>query len=298
MVGIWIDMKNLSQKQTGILFAISAFFFWGTIPIYFKQVASVDPFEVLIHRVIWSVVVLVFLLYFTKQFTQVKKILKDFTQLKYLFLSSFFVSFNWLVFIYAISVDKILETSLGYFINPLVFIFMGFIFFSERMNTTQKIAVGIAFFAIVIQIVSFGSIPIIALTLAFSFVLYGMVRKKASVPSIAGLFVETLLLLPFALAYLFYLISNDTSALVGDDNYISFMLVFAGIITVLPLLWFNSAVTRLPLTSIGILQYIGPSVSFLIAIYIYNEPFTLEKIVTFSLVWLALAIFSYDALKK
>jgi chloramphenicol-sensitive protein RarD len=291
-------MKNLSNEQLGIFYAVSAFFFWGTIPIYFKQVSSVEPFEVLIHRIIWSVIVLVILLYFTKQFTEVKKILKDFTQLKYLLLSSFFVSLNWLVFIYAISVDKILETSLGYFINPLVFILMGYLFFNEKMNSTQKIAVAIAGFAIMIQIVSFGSIPIIALALAFSFVLYGMVRKKINVSSIPGLFLETLLLFPIALTYLIYLILNDSSALLGNDSYVSFMLILAGIITVLPLLWFNAAVTRLQLTSIGILQYIGPSVSFLIAIYIYNEPFTLEKVVTFSLIWIALAIFSYDVLKK
>ena len=291
-------IKNLNEQQTGILYAISAFLFWGLIPIYFKQVASVDPFEVLIHRIIWSVVVLVFLLYFTKQFHHVKKILLNFTQLKYLLLSSFFVSFNWLVFIYAVSNNQILETSLGYFINPLVSILMGYLFFNETMNTKQKIAIFIVVVAISIQVISFGSLPIISLTLAFSFALYGMVRKKVNIASIPGLFVETLLLLPIALFYLGYLINTNHSATLAGDSYITYMLLLAGIITVLPLLWFNAAVTRLQLSTVGILQYIGPSVAFLVAIFIYDEAFTTEKVVTFSLIWFALCIFSYDAIYK
>lgn len=290
-------MKNLNEEQIGTIYAISAFLFWGMIPIYFKQVADVDSFEVLIHRIIWSVVVLSFLLYFTKQNKELKIILKDFTQLKYLLLSSFFVSLNWLVFIIAISNDKILETSLGYFINPLVSIWLGYMFFDEKMNKNQKIAIAIVVLAILLQVFTLGYIPVISLALAFSFAFYGMVRKKVNIASIPGLFVETLLIFPLAVLYLIYLISNNESAFLGDSNYTTLMLLLAGLITVIPLLWFNAGVTRIKLTTIGMIQYIGPSVAFLIAIFVYDEQLNMAKFTTFGLIWFALAIFSFDAIK-
>ncbi len=283
-----------SQHTIGIFYAVAAFLFWGLAPIYFMQVSSVNPLEVLIHRIIWSVVVLTLLLFVSKQFKLINPILKNKLQIKYLFLSSFLVSLNWLIFIYAVSVDKILEASLGYFINPLISIFLGYLFFSERISKNQLIAVSIAFVAVMIQLVTIGTLPLISLGLAFSFAFYGLVRKKVNVASMPGLFIETLLLLPFALGYLSYLIWTNSSALVGDDSYISFMLCLGGIVTVLPLLWFNAATLRLKLSTLGMLQYIGPSVAFVVAIVIYDEVLSSAKMLTFALIWFALMIFTYD----
>ncbi len=290
--------SNYSKEQIGIFYALAAFVFWGLIPIYFKQVASVNPFEVLLHRVIWSVLVLFILLYISKQFHLVKEVLTNLTQLKYLLLSSFFVSLNWLIFIYGVSSNKILETSLGYFINPLISILLGFLFFSEKLNKNQLISIIIVIIAVIVQIISVGNIPLISLGLAFSFALYGVVRKKLNIASLPGLFIETIIMLPFALFYFYYLITNHTSSFVNDTAYITLMLSLGGIITVLPLIWFNAAITRINLSTLGMLQYTGPTISFVIAILLYDEVLTNSKIITFLLIWIALAIFSYDTFKK
>lgn len=289
-------MSSKDESRIGIIYAVCAFTFWGLIPIYFKQVSSVLPLEVLVHRIIWSVVFLIFLLIVSKQINIVKQIFLSFKKLKYLIISSLLVSTNWLVFIWAVSNEKIVETSLGYFINPLVNVILGYIFFTERMNRNQYIAILIATFAVLYQVISLGEIPIVSLTLAITFGLYGLVRKKIEISSIPGLFVETILLLPFALAYLFYLESSNSSAFFGDDLYIICMLSLGGIITVLPLLWFNSAATRMKLTTLGFLQYIGPSLAFMVAIFIYNEPMNMDKLITFILIWIALVIFSWDGI--
>ncbi|NQY94716.1 MAG: EamA family transporter RarD [Campylobacteraceae bacterium] len=281
-----------------MIYAICAFIFWGLIPIYFKQVSSVGAFEVLIHRIIWSVVVLILLILITKQIDIVKDLFKSLKKLKYLILSSFLVSTNWLIFIWAVSNDKIVETSLGYFINPLVNVVLGYIFFSERMNRNQYIAIFIATLAVLYQIVSLGEVPIISLALAFSFGLYGLVRKKIAIASIPGLFVETIVILPFALAYFYYLVDTNSSFFMADDSYITIMLSLGGIITVIPLLLFNGAATRMKLTTLGFFQYIGPTIAFCVAIFIYNEPMNSDKMVTFILIWIALVIFSWDGIKN
>lgn len=294
-------MNNIDDEynqKVGMIYAIAAFLFWGLVPIYFKQVSSVIPIEVLAHRIIWSVVVLLILLFIKQKFYLIKDILQDKNKLKYLFLSSFLVSTNWLIFIYAISENKILEASLGYFINPLISVFFGFIFFSEKITKNQSIAIFIATIAVLIQMIEMGSLPLISIGLATSFAFYGLIRKKVQVEPMSGLFIETLLLLPFSLFYLGYLMINNESAFLGDDIYISLMLTLGGIITVLPLLWFNIAVIKIKLSVIGILQYLGPSVAFLIAIFIYDEPLNTAKLVTFILIWIALAVFSYDIITK
>jgi len=284
------------ESKLGMIYAVCAFTFWGLMPIYFKQVDTVSAIEVLLHRIIWSVVVLVILLVISKQVSVVKDIFKSLKQLKYLILSSLFVSSNWLIFIWAVSQNKIVETSLGYFINPLVNVVLGYLFFSERMNKNQYIAIFIATFAVLYQIVSIGEIPLISLSLAFTFGFYGLVRKKIAIPSIPGLFVETIVLLPFALVYFYYLVDTNSSAFFANDSYITLMLSLGGIITVLPLLFFNGAATRMKLTTLGFFQYIGPSLAFMVAIFIYNEPMNMDKLITFILIWVALVIFSWDAI--
>jgi len=283
-----------TEEQKGILYAVSAFLFWGLAPIYFKQVAAVSPLEVLAHRIIWSVLVLLLFLTVGKQFGQIKPLLRDRSKLTYLLLSSVLVSVNWLIFIYAVSVDKILEASLGYFINPLISMLFATLFFQERLTRYQRIAIALALFAVALQVFALGTLPLISISLAVSFALYGAVRKKAHIASIPGLFIETLLILPLALIYMAYLFRHGTNAFGSGDSTLTLMLSLAGIVTVLPLLWFNAATIRLKLATVGMLQYIGPSVAFLVAIFLYHEPISSAKLFTFVLIWIALGIYSYD----
>lgn len=291
-------MKNLSQEVQGYIYAVLAFSFWGLVPIYFKLISSVTPSEILAHRIIWSVVLLFGIVLVSKQFGAFKLLIRDVSKIKYLILSSLLVSTNWLVFIWAVSHNMITESSLGYYINPLVNFMLGIIFFKDRPSFWQQIAIALAFLAIVYQVISIGSVPIISLALAFSFAFYGLIRKKINLPSVSGLYIETLILFPVALLYFLFLVSTGKNAFVIPLNGVSYLLLLAGIITVIPLLWFNAAATKISLIHIGFFQYIGPTVSFLLAIFVYNEPLSKEKLVTFILIWIALLIFSVDAYFK
>jgi chloramphenicol-sensitive protein RarD len=192
----------------------------------------------------------------------------------------------------------ITEASLGYFINPLVTIALGRLFFNEKISNLQISAIFLASIAIIYQIVSIGSFPFVSLVLAFSFALYGLARKKINVSATSGLLVETILISPMALIYFGYLIYNNENMFVIPLDFTSWLLILAGLITIVPLLWFNGAVTRIPMARLGFLQYIGPSISFILAIFIYNEPLNTAKIITFILIWVALVIFSIDSSRK
>lgn len=290
----------MSESRLGQIYAILAFLFWGGLaPIYFKQVSNVDAFEILIYRILFSCVTLLPFFLFKKELQALIAAVKDFKTIKYLFFSTFVISLNWLTFIWAIANDRILEASLGYYINPLVNVGLGFLIFSERMTRNQYIAIFIGVVAVLYQLFSLGYLPIVSLILAFSFGFYGMLRKKANVGSIAGLFIEVVILLPFALAYLFYLYHYEVVAFFESTSfYTSFMLALSGLVTVIPLLLFNGAATRMKLTTIGFFQYIGPTVAFFIAIFVYNEEFNFDKLVTFILIWIALFVFSLDTINK
>ena len=291
-------MKNLPQEIQGYIYAVLAFSFWGLAIIYFKLISTVSATEILAHRIIWSVVLLFGIVLASKQFGVFKLLMKDISKIKYLVLSSLLVSTNWLVFIWAVSNNMIMESSLGYYINPLVNFMLGIVFFKDRPSFWQKVAIAFAFLAIVYQIISIGSVPIISLVLAFSFAFYGLIRKKINLPSVAGLYIETLILFPVALLYFLFLVSTNQNAFILPPNGVSYLLLLAGVITVVPLLWFNAAATKISLIHLGFFQYIGPTVSFLLAIFVYNEPLSREKLITFALIWIALLIFSLDAYAK
>jgi chloramphenicol-sensitive protein RarD len=291
-------MQTHSEEIRGYLYAVLAFGFWGLIPIYFKLLSHVGAGEVLAHRIIGSVVLLYAMILFSKQMGQFKLLIRDLSKLKYLVLSALLVSLNWLVFIWAVSHNMIAESSLGYYINPLVNFALGIIVFKDRPSFWQKIAIALAIAAIVYQLVTLGTLPIVSLILAFSFAFYGLIRKKINLPAMTGLYVETLILFPIALLYFSYLVLTDQNAFVLPLDRTSWILLLAGVVTVVPLLWFNAATTRISLIHIGFFQYIGPSISFLLAIFVYDEVLLPEKLTTFVLIWIALAIFSLDAYFK
>ncbi len=289
----------MAEHSKGYLFAITAFLFWGGIsPIYFKEVGSVDSFEVLLYRIIFSFFTLLPFLLFKKEFKSFMVTIKDFTKIKYLFFSTMFASINWLIFIWAVANERIIEASLGYYINPLVNVLLGFLFLKERLTRNQNIAIFIAVLAVVYQLITLGTIPFISLALAFTFGFYGLVRKKVNLGSIVGLFIEILILMPFALIYIWYAYDFSNLAITQDDHYIAWMLTLTGLVTVIPLLLFNGAATRMKLATLGFFQYIGPTMAFSVAIFIYDEPFNSNKMVTFVLIWIALLIFSLDSIVK
>lgn len=290
--------REVKEESKGTLYGLCAFVFWGLVPIYFNALANVNAFEVLIHRILWSIALLFILVIIVKQQKMFILTIQNKEKLKILFLSSILISINWLVFIWAIGHNQIIETSLGYYINPLVNVFLGILFFAERPNKLQILAIFLAFIAIFYQIITLGKIPYVSLALAFSFGFYGMARKKANIASITGLFIETLLISPFALIYLLYLIYTHQNAFILPMDSTSYLLLFAGFITVVPLLWFNSATIRIPLVKLGFLQYLSPSISFLLAIFYFHEPFNTDKLYTFILIWIALIIFSLSNMQK
>ena len=282
----------MSEEKKGTIYAILAFTFWGLVPIYFKLVSYVSPFEVLVHRILWSILFLSLMLLASNSFSKLTVIIKDSKKLKILFLSAILISINWFTFIWAISNEMIIEASLGYFINPLISVFLGYIFFKERVSRQQVVAIVLAFFAIIYQLYSLGDLPVVSLILAFSFAFYGLARKKVHVDSISGLLIETLLISPFAIIYFTYLIYTNQNVFDFSVNPSSFLLICAGLVTIIPLLWFNSAATRISMMKLGFLQYIGPSIAFLLAVFLYDEPLGFDRLVTFIMIWSALLLFS------
>ena len=278
----------MNKEQKGIAFALSTFFMWGVFPIYFKLLADVGAVQVLAHRILWSAIILFGLLYFSSKLRQVFRLLSIKKVALNLLASGVLISINWGVFIWAVERGQILETSLGYFINPLFSILLGAIFLKERLSKASKISLFIVVIAICVQIYDLGSLPFISLILPASFAFYGLIRKKVRVPSTHGLFVETMLTLPFALGFLLYLWSMGEAKLDFDST--GFLLAFSGVVTILPLLTFNSAAKYLRLSTLGFFQYLSPSISFLVAIFLYNEPLGMLKLASFVLIWASLAI--------
>ncbi|MBQ62473.1 MAG: protein RarD [Gammaproteobacteria bacterium] len=283
------------EKQTlqGAYLALSAYVFWGFVPIYFKLVAHVSPWEILCHRVLWSVFLLVGILAYTGQLGGLKV---EARVVRRLALSATLLSVNWLVYIYSVITSNIVEASLGYFINPLISVVLGMMFLSERPRPMQWIAIFIALSGIAIQLIYYGAVPWIALTLACSFGTYGLIRKNLGLPSTQGLALETLLILPFALLGLLWLYSTGNMAFTSVNMQTNVLLIMGGVITSFPLLCFAAAVTRLSLISIGMFQYIAPSLSLIVAVAMYDEPFGIDRIITFSCIWVALVIFTGETI--
>ncbi|MGF1763503.1 EamA family transporter RarD [Aliivibrio kagoshimensis] len=292
-------MMNDEQQRTkqGVFLALGAYTMWGIAPIYFKAIDQVSPLEILSHRVIWSFFFLAGLLFLSKGWRAVATTIKSKQKLLYLAATSSLVGINWLIFIWAATSNHLLDASLGYYINPLLNVVLGMLFLGERLTKLQWLAVSFATIGVIIQVVTFGSVPTIALALAISFGLYGLLRKKVNLSAQAGLFIETLMMLPFALIYLLIIANSPSSNLALNSTSLNLLLVSAGIVTTLPLLCFTGAATRLKLSTLGFFQYLGPSIMFIFAVTIYNEAFTSDKMTTFSFIWGALAIFIFDAIQ-
>lgn len=284
------------RVNSGFLFALSAFGLWGLAPVFFKLVAEVNPFEVLAHRVVWSVLILALVVQWRGQWRQLRAL--EWLTLKRLFWSSLFVSTNWFLFIWGVANDQVLQTSLGYFINPLISVCFGLLFLGERFRPFQQLAVGLAFVGVINEIFVAGVMPWLSLMLALSFASYGLIRKQLSIDPILGLFLETVLLLPIALVYFVYLAIEGELYFGSSDVGVDVALVCSGFMTTIPLLLFAAATQRLPLSQIGLVQYLTPTMSFCLAIFLYNEPFKHAQLISFACIWLGLAIFTIDGLRS
>jgi chloramphenicol-sensitive protein RarD len=285
---------SMTLDRRGVLLALIAYGTWGLAPVYFKLLEQATPLEVVAHRVIWSAVVLVVLIYLRGQWGSLLRL--DCRQVGWLAVSGGLIAVNWLLFVWAIFDARMLEASLGYYINPLVNVLLGVLYFKEWLRPAQKMALGLAALGVANEMVAVGVVPWMGLALAFSFGFYGLVRKRLALDSAVGLGVETALLLPLALGYL------AVTALAGDGAFARgapdelALLALAGPVTVVPLVCFAAAALRLPLSVLGFFQYLAPSATLLLAVFVYGEPFRLSQLVTFGCIWLGLLIFSSEAL--
>ena len=286
--------NNKNKTLTGAGSALAAFGLWGVIPIYFKAVSHIPSFEILAHRVVWTVFFLGMLITHKGSMSNVCAVFRNKKLLMTLLVSSLLISTNWLVFIWAVAHDRVLEASLGYFITPLVNVALGMFFLKEKLRTWQLLAVGLSVLSVGNLFWQHGAIPWVALTVSISFGLYGLVRKIAKVDAFSGLFVETSIILPPMLAYLVFIGMNETGVFGPTDIKLTGLLMMAGLVTATPLVLFAVAAKKLSLSTVGFFQYITPIGHFLLAVFLYNEPFTDAHQITFGMIWLALTVYSFD----
>jgi chloramphenicol-sensitive protein RarD len=282
--------QPIAQNRIGLLYAILAYSAWGLFPIYWKFFGTIPATEVLSHRMIWSNGFLLGLLLFQGRLTEFFK--QFYTPRSWLPLlgTSSILAINWGLYIYGVNSDRVIETSLGYFITPLINVLLGVAILKEKLTWGHWTAVLLATVGVLNSAVTFGHIPWLALSLAFSFGSYGLFRKIIPVNPLTGLTVETVLLTPVAIAYLGYLSAQHTNHF-GQSIPLTLLFMGCGVVTALPLLWFNNAVQRLPLSTLGFFQYLAPTLQLLLGIAIYHEPFTLSHGISFSFIWAALALY-------
>jgi chloramphenicol-sensitive protein RarD len=280
-----------SVPTAGALYAVLAYGVWGLLPIYWKFFGGISPIEVLSHRMIWSLAFLSLLLLAQHRLPEVRELLRSPRRVGWLLLTASLLTFNWGLYIYGVNTDRVVETSLGYYINPLVTVLLGFVFLEERLHWGQTLAVVLATIGVGYFVLQFGSVPWIALGLAFSFAFYGLLRKMVAVAPMVGLVVETALITPIVLLLIISWAMSGTCHF-GTTWPITLLFIGAGIATSLPLLWFNNAAKRLRLSTLGFFQYMAPSIQLLLGTLIYREPFTPTHLVTFCLIWTALALYS------
>ena len=287
----WLESDAAMKK--GLIYVFVAYALWGFFPIYFKFLHEAPALQIMAHRVTWSFIFLSILVVLRKEFHQ---IIRSFTKkiiLTYA-IAGVLLAINWLTYVWGVNAGFIVETSLGYFINPLVSVILGVVFLKEKLRSLQWLPVALASIGVIYLAIEHGSLPWIALVLAFTFGTYGLFKKIAPLPSIHGLTVETGAVLLPAIIFLIVVEVNGTAAFGHTSATTTFLLALSGIITAIPLIFFASGAPLVPLTTIGILQYIAPTIQFLIGVFIYDEPFTRGRFIGFSIVWIALIIFTIE----
>jgi chloramphenicol-sensitive protein RarD len=273
-------------QRSGLVYGLGAFLFWGFAPLYFKAVDHVPAMELLGHRIVWAIPLLAGMVWLQRAWRPMDK-----RAFGLLLISAALIGINWLFYIIAINTDRVLEAALGYYINPLVSVVLGMLFLGERMRPFQWAAVVLAAAGTTWMAVATGGVPWLALILAFSFGFYGLVRKMVRVESLQGLFVETIVLAPLAYGYVIWLGVTGAGSFLAGGVTNDLLLFAAGIVTTVPLFWFTQAARRLPLTTIGFMQYLAPTIGFLLAVFVFKEPFGTDRFVAFGCIWAAVALY-------
>ncbi len=279
----------------GILYGIAAYALWGLFPLYWKQLHDVSALQVIGHRIGWSFILLMIYIVITKQWKDFRSVAFAPKTIGIYSIAAVLLSLNWLIYVWGVNSGFIVETSLGYYINPLISVLLGVIFLRERLRPLQWVPVGIATLGVGYLTFVYGRLPWIALSLAFSFGFYGFVKKLSPLGSLYGLTLETGIVFPIALVYLVFVGFTGTGAFLHDGGRVDLFLISAGIVTTIPLLMFASAAKQIPLTIIGLLQYVAPTLQFLIGVFIYKEAFDQSHLIGFGIVWVALIIFAVES---
>ena len=280
--------------KKGILYGIGAYVLWGFFPIYWKFLHDVPALQVIGHRIGWSFILLLVYILLTGQWAGFRSASINWKTVGIYSVAAVLLSFNWLIYVWGVNAGFIVETSLGYFINPLLSVSLGVLFLRERLRPLQWLPVGLAALGVGYLTFVYGRPPWIALSLAFTFGFYGFVKKLSPLGSLYGLTLETGIVFPIALAYLVVVGVGGSGAFLHDGVFVDVMLIGAGLVTTIPLLMFASAAKQIPLTIVGLLQYIAPTLQFLIGVFVYKEPFNFSQLIGFGMVWVALIIFAVE----
>ncbi len=289
-----MDAVHSKDTRDGLVAAFMAYLMWGVLPVYFKMVGDVAVTEVLVHRIVWAVPFGAVIIFWRRQWSEVRQALGNARVLGFLTLAAILIGVNWFVYIWAVQSNQIFQASLGYYINPLLFTLAGVLLFGERLRRFQTAAVFLAAAGVLVLTISRGQFPVIALSLGTLFTIYGVIRKQVVVGGMPGLFVETLVLFPLSAAYLIWIMNAGDAAFTLSNPSMVGMLLLAGPFTVLPLLCFALATRRLSLSTVGFMQFIAPTLQFITGLY-YGEVLTTAHAVCFGLIWIAVGLFSWDA---
>lgn len=291
-----LNAKN-DKTRYGMVCGLSSYMMWGVLPIFWKLVKDVPAYEILAHRILWSFIVMSMLVVFSGGLSKLAHILRDRRSMAYIAACSVLITFNWFLFIWCVNNGHIVESSLGYYINPLMSVFLGTVVLKEKLDASQKAAIAIAATGVIAMVAVYGSFPWIPLALAASFGVYGLLKKKVALDSTAGLTIETLITAPFALAFLAHLNANG-SGVFGSTAVTTVILMLSGAVTAIPLLLFAEGAKQVKLSTMGFLQYVSPTISLVIGIFLYKERVTQVNMIGFCFIWAALAVYSYSLLRQ
>ncbi len=283
---------DAEKNKAGILYGASSFALWGILPLYWKLLQAVPPLEILYHRIFWSFIVMVSVVFLSKKWNDMVVIISDIRKLIPVFFCGILISINWYIYIYAVNTEQVIEASMGYYMNPLVIVLLGVTVFKERLNRWQLSAIVLAALGVIIVTVQYGRVPWIALVLACSFATYGLVKKMVAVDSITGLTMETLIVMPVALFFILKLETGGTGTFVTAPFALSLILAGSGIVTATPLLLYARGIEKTTFSMIGFLQYIAPSINLFLGIFVFREHFTLSHLISFCFIWAGLVIFT------
>ncbi len=287
----------MKKSNAGLLSTLACYILWGLLPLYWHQLEKLDSVFILCNRIVWSAVFTVTLLLAKKQFGEVKAVLRDKRKMRFMIPAAITITINWGVYIWAINAGHILDASLGYYLNPLVVFAFGIVLFHESCGPLEWIALGLAIAGVLIATVAYGSFPWIAIVLALTFGLYGLLKKLAGVGGVTSIAVETLLIGPFALAFLIFAPNSHTS-LANLNALTTVLLLLSGIVTATPLILFTYGVNRLPLTTVGFLQYVSPTLQLFIGVLVFREVLTKDRIVAFAFIGVALVLYSVGMARR